>query len=85
MAKNIKNKEVTSNPTPLLVTSGGIRSLKGAKRLQSKLISEFIAGNIEDRKARTLCYLITTYINIIRDIEFEDRLKNIEQTVNEKI
>ncbi|MDR3596494.1 hypothetical protein [Clostridium sp.] len=73
-----KNKEITK--TSPLVISGitAPKNIKEAKRILSKLISAFIKGDIEDQKAKTLCYLLNSFVMIIRDNDFENRLQLLE-------
>ena len=55
------------------------RTAAQAKRLLSKLISGFIRGQVEGENARTLAYLISIFVQIIRDSDFEKRLQALEQ------
>lgn len=80
-----KSKGVTeTSPLPLLSGTIAPRNIKDAKRILSKLISAFIKGEFEDNKARTLCYLLTQYVTITRDSDFEKRLEILEERENDK-
>jgi hypothetical protein len=68
--------------TPLKIS--GItapRNVNDAKRILSKLISEFIKGSIEDSRAKTLCYLLSAFVNITRETDFESRLSELEKII----
>jgi len=55
------------------------RSVAQARRILSKLISAFIRGEIADGPAKTLTYLLVSFVGIIRDSDFEKRLQALEQ------
>ena len=56
-----------------------IRNVKDAKKMLSKLIHAFQMGKVMSDQAKTLCYLIISYVQIIRDADFEERLIKLEQ------
>lgn len=56
-----------------------VKSAKDARRMLSRLISEFRAGEIEGTNAKTLCYLLQTYVNIQKDTEIEERILALEK------
>jgi hypothetical protein len=55
--------------------------IKDIKKSYSKLIQDFCAGNVRGEDARTLAYLFSTYLTIIRDTESEERLVKLEKLV----
>lgn len=59
-----------------------IKSIKGAKKMLARLIHGFQRGEIESSNAKTLCYLLVSYCTIIKDSEFESRLKDINERLN---
>lgn len=56
-----------------------ICTIADARRLLARIISEFRAGTMDDREARTLCYMLATFVSIVRDSELENRLDALEQ------
>lgn len=56
-----------------------IRSIADARRALSTLISDFRAGTIAAPDARTMCYLLSTYVAVSKDTELEDRVSALEQ------
>jgi hypothetical protein len=74
-----KNKEVKQTSPPLVLSGiSAPKNIKDAKRILSKLISAFIKGEIEDQRAKTLCYLLNSFVMIVRDNDFETRLQLLE-------
>jgi len=62
-----------------------VTKISDAKRLLSKLIYKLQTGEIEGQSAKDLTYLLISFVNIIKDVEFETRLKELEErTQNEK-
>jgi len=68
------SKAVNGSYTPIKVTN-----LKNAKRLLSKLIYELQAGTIEGQRAKDLCYLLISYVNVFKSYEIENRLTELEK------
>ena len=56
---------------------------KDIKRSYSKLIQDFCAGKITGDDARTVAYLFSGYLQLIRDHDFEERLAELERTVHQ--
>jgi hypothetical protein len=56
-----------------------VKNVKDARRLLSRLISEFRAGEIQGTDAKTMCYLLSTYVQITKDTELEERIKRLEK------
>ena len=61
-----------------------IRTAKDAKKMLGKLIHAFQQGQINQDGAKTLCYLLISFVQIIRDGEFEGRLTKLEQDLKSK-
>jgi hypothetical protein len=84
-SQSLKNKSVTETTPPisLPIIPGTIKlnNIKGAKRILSRLISGFIKNEVSDSKAKTLCYLVTSYVTIVKDNDFENRLQLLESTL----
>ncbi|MGD1007003.1 MAG: hypothetical protein ABR980_07230 [Ignavibacteriaceae bacterium] len=58
--------------------------IKDIKSSYSRLIQDFCAGIVRGEDARTLAYLFSTYLTIIRDTESEGRLLKLEKLVQEQ-
>jgi len=80
-AQVLKKKEITKTSPFVLSGITAPKNIKGIKRILSKLISAFIKGEIKDQKAKTLCYLLSTFAMIIKDTDFENRLQLLETTM----
>ena len=65
---------LTPGPRPVRV-----RKLKDAKRLLSRLIVQLQAGTIAGQDAKDLCYLLSTFVQIVRDGELETRIERLER------
>lgn len=61
-----------------------ISNVRDAKRLLARLIREFQKGRIEDRWAKTLTYIVTSYVSVAKDTEIEERLQRLEEHLAEK-
>jgi hypothetical protein len=48
--------------------------------LLSKLIAGFCRGEIDGDNAKTLCYLLVSWVNIARDSDLEQRIEKLEQS-----
>jgi hypothetical protein len=55
-----------------------ISKVRDARRLLGKLILEFQKGNIANQDAKDLCYLVTSYVNVAVQSDFEERLQQLE-------
>ena len=71
-------KEVTTAP-PLLGRHIKVNNVKQAKRLLSKLIYGLQTGEIDSRKAKDITYLLSVMITVIKETEFDERLKELEK------
>lgn len=98
MTEETQKQPENAGATQLEVVDGGkvcgeippyaakpIRTVKDAKRMLSKLIHAFQLGTVLDDRARTLCYLIVSYVTIIRDAEHEGRIRAIEHLINQNV
>ena len=52
-------------------------------RLHSNLIRSFISGSIDSNEAKTLSYLCSNYLEALKQIEFEERLIQLENRIGE--
>ncbi|MDR3594274.1 hypothetical protein [Clostridium sp.] len=73
-----KSKEKKNTSPPLFEGITTPKNIKDAKNILSKLISAFIKGEVNDQKSKTLCYLINSFVMIVRDNDFENRLQLLE-------
>ena len=62
-----------------------VNTLRSAKRLLSRLITQLQAGTIEGREAKDMCYLLSTFIVLVRDFDLEERVKKIEETMTKGV
>lgn len=75
------------NKTPRLdLFNRNIRYLKvkDIKRAYSKLIQDYCKGIIQNEDAKTMTYIFSGYLQLIRDVEFEQRLNVIEEKINQR-
>lgn len=56
-----------------------VTNVKQARRLLSKLIYGLQTGEVTGDNARTLTYLLISFVNIFKQYEFERRLNSLEQ------
>lgn len=61
-----------------------VNDLKSAKRLLSKLILELQTGALESPKAKDLCYLVTSYVNVYKIVDVEARILDLETRLKER-
>lgn len=61
-----------------------VKNVKQAKRLLSRIITQFQRGEITDYEAKTLCYLLISLVSICKDIDFEERITKIEKSISLK-
>jgi hypothetical protein len=59
-----------------------VKNVKQAKRLLSRIITQFQRGEITDFDAKTLCYLLISLVSICKDIDFEERITLLEKKTN---
>ena len=71
-------------PAPVLPHAPRVRSAATARRLLGKLIAAFCRGELADAAARTLSYLLSTYVAVTRDTELEAQVADLAQRVAEQ-
>ena len=92
-----EDREETSTLGELQVIKGGkvagsippfakkpIRSISDARKMLARIIHGFQMGAIESSDAKTLCYLLISYSQMVKDHDFEERIKNLEEKVGKK-
>ncbi len=79
-------KEFSQTPPRLNLFNRDVRYLKikDVKRAYSKLIQDYCKGIITNEDAKTIVYIFSGYLQLVRDVEFEQRLNEIEQRVNDE-
>ena len=82
--QSIDNELVTSTIPPLRGRAVHVTKLKDAKRLLSRLITQFQCGEVDSRFAKDLCYLLTSYVSVAKDTEIEERLQLLETHLAQK-
>jgi|GEM_PF-1301264 hypothetical protein len=83
----VELKELPKTPYRIKIFSRDVKYLKvkDVKRAYSKLIQDYCKGTVQNDEAKTLVYMFSGYLQLIRDVEFEERLKELEErTQNEK-
>ncbi|MBN1578788.1 MAG: hypothetical protein JW913_19660 [Chitinispirillaceae bacterium] len=76
-------KMLTKGISPLFAKKP-IQNINDARKMLSKLIHGFQMGTIESTDAKTLCYLLISYCQLVRDTDFEDRIKALETKVGKR-
>jgi hypothetical protein len=56
-----------------------IKTIEDAKHMLGKMIHGFQLGRIDSLSAKTLTYMIVSFVEIIRNAEFEGRIKRLEE------
>jgi hypothetical protein len=66
--------------SPALLKERPIRvgNLKDAKKLLARLLVAFQRGEIDGRDAKDLAYLLSVFIQLAKDVELEERVKQLE-------
>lgn len=58
--------------------------MKDVKRAYSKLIQDYCKGFVNNEDAKTVTYMFSGYLQLVRDVEFEERLKQLEEKVSDE-
>lgn len=84
--KVVEVKELPQTPPRLKLFMREIKYLKvkDIKRAYSKLIQDYCRGLVTNEDAKTVTYMFGGYLQMIRDVEFEDRLKLLEGKVSDE-
>jgi hypothetical protein len=61
-----------------------VNKLKDGRRLLSRLIHQLQTGQVSGQVAKDLCYLLTTYVNVFRTAELEQRIEALEKVKDER-
>ena len=86
VSKDIKVVELKSPKYKINIFSRNVSYLKikDVKRAYSKLIQDYCKGLINNEDAKTITYMFSGYLQLIRDVEFEERLKMLEERVSDE-
>ena len=60
-----------------------VTKISDAKRLLSKLIYKLQTGEVAGQDAKDMTYLLISYVNMIKDIQFEERLRQLEERTSQ--
>ena len=77
--QSLENEAVSAPLPPMPGRPVRVTKLKDAQRLLSRLITEFQLGNVESRWAKDLCYLVSTFVQVAKESDFEERLRQLEE------
>ena len=75
--KTRATEELIKRKTPLVITS-----LQGAKMLISRVILNLQQDAIPILKAKALMYAISVYISCYKEVDFENRLAELEKKLS---
>lgn len=84
--KVVEVKELPKTPYRLSLFNRDVKYLKvkDVKRAYSKLIQDYCKGLITNEDAKTVTYIFSGYLQLIKDVEFEERLKLLEEKTPDK-
>jgi hypothetical protein len=84
--KVVEVKELPQTPSRLKLFTREIKYLKvkDIKRAYSKMIQDYCKGLVTNDDAKTVTYMFSGYLQLIRDVEFEERLKQLEGKVSDE-
>ncbi len=78
---NEKNRITGGYPPSVLKKPIRLTKLRDAQRLLSRLITEFQTGSVDSQWAKSLCYLVISYVQVARDVEMEARIEDLERQI----
>jgi hypothetical protein len=61
-----------------------VRTVRDAKKMLAKLIHGFQLKQIDGDDSKTMTYMIVSFVNICRDNDLEQRLRDLENKVGIK-
>lgn len=84
--KVVEVKELPHTPHRLNLFNRDVKYLKikDVKRAYSKLIQDYCKGLVTNDDAKTVTYIFSGYLQLIRDVEFEERLKYLEEKLGDE-
>jgi hypothetical protein len=84
--KNIEVLELPQQANKISIFNRDVRYLKikDVKRAYSRLIQDYCKGLVTNEDAKTITYMFSGYLQLIRDVEFEERLKQLENEIGDE-
>jgi len=84
--KVVEVQELPQTPSRLKLFNRDFKYLKikDVKRAYSKLIQDYCKGLVTNEDAKTITYMFGGFLQLVRDVEFEDRLKLLEEKVGDE-
>lgn len=79
--KAVEIVEIPQTPGRINLFQREIKYLKprDVRRAYSKLIQDYCKGKIVSEDAKILGYLFSGYLQVIRDLDFDERLSKVEK------
>lgn len=85
-ATKAKNRALQDLEKPVIPAISGrcikVNNIQQAKRLLSKIILLLQKGLIDGRRAKDLVYILSVFTAVVKDSEFDDRLREIENKLS---
>ena len=83
--KAVDIKKLPQTPYRIRIFNRDVKYLKikDVKRAYSKLIQDYCKGLVQNGEAKTLVYMFSGYLQLIRDVEFEERITELEARTEE--
>ncbi|MGA7721855.1 MAG: hypothetical protein WCA84_11850 [Ignavibacteriaceae bacterium] len=85
--KNLKIVPLPEDKNKINIFNRNLLNLKvkDVRRAYSKLIQDYCKGLVNNEDAKTVAYMFSGYLQLVRDTEFTERLKTLEERIlNEK-
>ena len=85
-ATKAKNRTLQDLEKPVIPPISGrcikVNNIQAAKRLLSKIILLLQKGLIDGRRAKDLVYILSIFTAVVKDSEFDERLREIENKLS---
>ena len=85
-ATKAKTREAELLEKPVIPPVSGrcikVNNIQAAKRLLSKIILLLQKGLIDGRRAKDLVYILSVFTAVVKDSEFDERLREIENKLS---
>ena len=78
----LESRNDSADDTPVCSRPINVHSVSDAKRLLSRIIREVQNDTMTGKKATSLTYLLTTFVQIAKQSEFDARLEGIEKKLS---
>ncbi|MCX6141989.1 MAG: hypothetical protein NTZ35_02095 [Ignavibacteriales bacterium] len=73
LRRNTANSPLSLKEKPIKV-----KNLRDAKKLLSRILVAFQRGELEGREAKDLAYLLSVWVQIVKDADLEERIRLLE-------